>query len=187
MKKNLFLIFCLFIPTVFMAQTETQQYKVVEELEGVEIRFYPPVMMAKFASTNGAASSGFRSLFNYISGGNSANQKIAMTTPVHMETNQSSSSMAFVLPKKFTPNNTPNPTGKAVEVYEAPAGHFAAITYSGYTNPKKEELATQKLVAFLNANQIKMIGSPKVLVYNSPYKFYNRRNEVLVSVDPETF
>lgn len=169
-----------------MAQTETQQYDVLRQLDEVEVRFYPSVMMAKFTSS-GQASSGFRSLFNYISGGNTTNEKIAMTTPVHMEENENGSSMAFVLPKKFSKQNTPTPSRKDVTVYEAAPGHFAAITYSGYTNDKKESVATQKIKAILKANKIKMIGNPRVLSYNSPYKFYNRRNEILIAVDPETF
>ena len=35
-------------------------------------------------------------------------------------------------------------------------------------------------------NKIKLIGDPIVLVYDSPYKIINRKNEVLFEVDFES-
>ena len=61
---------------------ETQSYKVIRTFSDGEIRFYPKVMKVK---TNN--KSGFSSLFRYISGNNSEQQKISMTTPVHMNKN----------------------------------------------------------------------------------------------------
>ncbi len=185
MKNYIYTLLVLLFSTSLMSQTETQEYQVLQELDGAEIRFYPPVMMAKFTS-NGNGGGGFRYLFNYISGGNASQEKIAMTTPVHIETQERSSSMAFVLPKKFTPNNTPQPSGQAIEVYEAAAGHFAAFSYSGYTNFNKEQQATEKLMEVLKNKKIKVTGNPSVLVYNSPYKFYKRRNEIIIPIDPES-
>ena len=84
-------------------------------------------------------SSGFRSLFRYISGSNQSQTKIAMTTPVHMEKQEQGSSMAFVLPKKFDPKSTPLPSDSQVKVYEAKGGYYASMRYSGYTNEAKEK------------------------------------------------
>ena len=58
-------------------ETETQTYKVVKELNGAELRYYPPVM--KIQSNND-----FGSLFNFISGNNSTREKISMTSPVYL-------------------------------------------------------------------------------------------------------
>lgn len=85
-----------------MAQTEEQSYEVVQTKSDFEIRYYPPVMMAAYVSDSNN-SSGFRSLFRYISGSNQSQTKIAMTTPVHMEKQEQGNSMAFVLPKKIRP------------------------------------------------------------------------------------
>ena len=76
-------MFFLILPLVIMAQTEMQSYSVIQKIGDAEIRFYPPVMMAKY--TDIIQGSGFGKLFGYISGNNSNNTKIAMTTPVHME------------------------------------------------------------------------------------------------------
>ena len=110
-----FLFFLLLSP-VIMAQTEMQSYSVIQKIAGVEIRFYPPVMMAKYTSKT--QGSGFEKLFGYISGNNTKNAKIAMTTPVHMEKKTDENSMAFVLPKKFSDGNTPQPNDPSLKVFE---------------------------------------------------------------------
>ena len=89
-------LFYLMISQILMAQTEIQSYEIIQKISEVEIRFYPPVMMAKHTSVK--QGSGFGKLFGYISGNNTENMKIAMTTPVHMEKKKGESSMAFVLP-----------------------------------------------------------------------------------------
>ena len=75
---------------------ETQSYEVIKTVGEAELRFYPSVMMAKTS-----VNSGFSSLFRYISGNNTSQQKISMTTPVHMDRNSKEGSMEFVLPRKF--------------------------------------------------------------------------------------
>ena len=103
--KQTILIFLF--PWILMAQTEEQSYELIETRSNFEIRYYPPVMMVEYDS-NESGSSGFRSLFRYISGSNNEEIKIAMTTPVHMEKKEGKSSMAFVLPKKFDPSSRTN-------------------------------------------------------------------------------
>ena len=138
-----------------MAQTEIQSYSVIQKIAEAEIRFYPPVMMAKHtASSQGA---GFGKLFGYISGNNSNNTKIAMTTPVHMEKKTEESSMAFVLPKKFTDDNTPQPNDESLSVFEDQGGYFAAIRYSGYTNTYKEKENSRILEQLLQKEGCSMV------------------------------
>ena len=156
---------------------ETQSYKVIRTFSDGEIRFYPKVMKVK---TNN--KSGFSSLFRYISGNNSEQEKISMTTPVHMNKNNESHIMEFVLPKRFNTNNTPLPLGSDVHVYQSEAGYFAAFKFGGYTNLKKEQIIAEKGKSILMENNIKFTDSPIVLVYNSPYNFFNRKNEILFPI-----
>ena len=67
---------------------ETQSYEVIKTVGEAELRFYPSVMMAKTS-----VNSGFSSLFRYISGNNTSQQKISMTTPVHMDRNSKEETM----------------------------------------------------------------------------------------------
>ena len=56
------------------------------------------------------------------------------------------------------------------------------IRYSGYTNSKKEATYKQKLLQTLKEHGIPAVGNVEILGYDSPYKFYNRRNEVMVAI-----
>ena len=181
-KKSLLRIFLVLLTTtsIVMAQTETQPYEVLKNIADCEIRHYPPIMMAKYQSKN--PGGGFGKLFNYISGGNSTNTKIAMTTPVHMEKKTGENSMPFVLPRKFTGDNTPQPNDTSLSVFEDKGGYFAAIKYSGYTSTIKEKQHTEILQKLLQKENIISSGSPKILVYDSPYKVINRRNEILIPI-----
>ncbi|MDA9036551.1 heme-binding protein [Flavobacteriaceae bacterium] len=173
-------LFFILLSFYSMAQTETQSYEVLKNIAGCEIRFYPPVMMAKYTSDNGR--SGFGKLFKYISGNNDGETKISMTTPVHMEKSESENSMAFVLPKSFNKENAPKPNDASLVVYESDSRHYAAIEYSGYTDEVKEKENTDKLKKILNEQNIEIVGDSKILVYNSPYKIVFRRNEILIPI-----
>ena len=94
MIKYLFLLLSI---AMFSQGYETQKYEVVKQIENIEIRFYPPSLMAKVNSRGG-----FSKLFQYISGKNDKSEKIAMTTPVHMSSENNKSTMEFVLPSKYS-------------------------------------------------------------------------------------
>ena len=165
---------------IIMAQTETQPYEIIKKIEDGEIRYYPPIMVAEHKSKN--PGSGFGKLFNYISGNNNANTKIAMTTPVHIKKSEDENSMSFVLPRKFNPESAPLPIDESIKVFEKESGYFAAIRYSGYTNESKERLFSKKLQNILKKLKIKTSGEEVILVYNSPYRFINRKNEILIPI-----
>ena len=61
-------------------------------------------------------------------------------------------------------------------------GYFAAIRYGGYSNPEKVQRFTQQLKKILAQENKKIIGHALVLSYDAPYKFYNRRNEILFEI-----
>lgn len=169
----------LFSITMFSQGYETQKYEVVKQIENIEIRFYPPSLMAKVSS-----GGGFMKLFQYISGQNDKNEKMAMTTPVHMKNENNKSTMEFVLPSKYSLDNIANPNDKNIKIYNSKPIYYAAITYGGYSNSEKVKKNHSTLLNKLKAEGFKTINDkPIVLSYNSPYKFFNRRNEVLVEVE----
>ena len=165
---------------IIMQGYETQPYKVVSSFNEIEIRYYPSVKLVQTESVS-EENQNFSRLFRYISGANNTNQKIAMTTPVHMKSTDKSNKMAFVLPASFN-ENPPEPASDLVKIVSSKAGHFAAIQYGGYSNPEKVRYFTDKLQKTLNVNNIKSIGLPTLLGYNAPYKFYNRRNEIIIEI-----
>ena len=176
MVKYLLLLLSI---TMFSQGYETQKYEVIKQIEDIEIRFYPPSLMAKVDS-----GGGFSKLFQYISGKNDKNQKIAMTTPVHMTNENNKSTMVFVLPSKYTLDNIAAPKDKNIEVYNSKPGYYAAITYGGYSNSEKVKKNHYNLLNKLKTEGFKVLNDmPIVLSYNSPYKVFNRRNEVLVEIE----
>ena len=106
-----------------------------------------------------------------------------MTTPVHMQKNNNNSSMEFVLPSNFTPESAPKPSNSSLQLYQSTSQYYAVVKYGGYTNSEKENKFSKELISKLNLNSIKIIGDPKVLVYDSPYKFINRTNEIIIPIN----
>lgn len=176
------MLFHLFISVLLMAQSyQTQPYEVVSTFDQIEIRYYPPAMKVQVESTS-TNNRNFNALFKYISGNNDRGEKIAMTTPVYMANKNGSQTMAFVLPAQYK-DTAPEPKGQDVEVYQSKAGYFAAIRYGGYSNSEKVKQYTQQLKKVLALAEKKIIGQAFVLSYDAPYKFYNRRNEILLEIE----
>tara|TARA_B100001115_G_C15665539_1_gene321184 strand:- start:145 stop:648 length:504 start_codon:yes stop_codon:yes gene_type:complete len=162
-------------------QTETQSYDVIEKYDNIEIRYYPPAVKVK-SKGKISDNKNFRNLFNYISGSNSKNEKISMTTPVYMKNSEGNQIMEFVLPKKFNDKEIPKPVNENLEVYISKEGIYASIRYSGYNNSEKQVLNTKRLLHKLKELKREAKGKPILLSYDAPYKFYNRRNEILIEL-----
>ena len=172
----IFILTMLSIHYVSVAQdTEIQPYEVIKKIDSIEIRFYPSATLVQSSGGNN-----FGKLFRYISGSNESEQKIAMTAPVYM--NEDKSEMAFVMPLDVHQRGAPEPMGKNVSLRITEPRYVAAIRYGGYTNASKEATHTKRLMKALEDNSIEAKGAVEFLGYDSPYKFYNRRNEVMVEI-----
>ena len=158
---------------------ESQPYEVLQNIDDLEIRFYPPAMMAKTKANTGSP---FSTLFRYISGDNQNNEKIEMTTPVYMYQEDGTSAMEFVLPNKYMEKDAPTPSAANVKIYESKPGYYAAVRYGGYSNASKVKIHTDRLMKEIQKHDLKSISNPVVLSYDSPYKVMNRRNEILVEI-----
>ena len=176
-----FLIAIIFLNSsmVFSQKYETQEYQVVEQIDNAEIRFYPSAAMVKI-STDQNRNNNFGKLFRYITGNNQENEEIAMTTPVYMS--DQNKTMEFVLPKKYLTEDLPIPNDKDLEAYISSPRYFAAIRYSGYSNPNKILKHRNELKSILENNGLEIISDFYVLSYDAPTKFYNRRNEILFEI-----
>ena len=165
----------------FSQSYETHKYKTLFSEDNFEIRNYEPVLKAKTYSGKGS-NDNFAKLFRYISGYNEKNQKISMTTPVYMKQENEKSMMEFVLPSKFNLENVSQPLSNQVEIYEDNGGVYASVRYSGYSNNSKRNKHRKLLIQKLKELDINPLGDFLYLSYDSPYKFYNRRNEVVVAI-----
>ena len=160
---------------------ETQNYDLILSDENFEIRFYPSSLKAKVASSK-SANGNFYKLFQFISGNNSKGEKIEMTTPVYMKSDDNFNTMEFVMPSSYDMESISKPNDKNIVVYESEAKYYACIRYGGYSNSSKFDKHSQKLIQKLSKLNITSIGDIFYVSYNSPYKVFNRRNEVMVEI-----
>ena len=165
-------------------KAEEHDYQVLKVIDDVEIRKYDEMIYASYTPKNESdRSSSFRVIANYIFGGNTANEEISMTSPVVMKP-YDNHEMAFIMPDHYTLSSLPKPNNSQIKISKIPSSIKAAIRYSGYSNAKIENKKKEELIAILECYIILTHENDfEVLVYNSPYKVFNRRNEVVVSVN----
>lgn len=195
MKTTLIIIAIItgifFISQIYLTMTtkgtQTQPYKLISKEKDFEIRFYPATTVATISSSaktyKELGSSGFRKLAGYIFGGNKDNTKIAMTAPVHMDINDSASSMSFVMPKEYTKENLPKPNESDVIIKETPDEYVAVVQFSGFASDEAIKLNREKLEKALKEKGISFYGNFRFLGYNPPYQLFARRNEVIVNIN----
>jgi hypothetical protein len=107
--KNFFiLILCTLLILNYskVMANEEAKYEVIDKNETYEIRKYSDRLAVE--TSRAGIDSNFRKLFNYISGRNDAEEKIAMTTPVTQVEKNGNMTMQFYLPSKFNSDNIPN-------------------------------------------------------------------------------
>ena len=164
---------------------ESAEYKVVESDGSIEIREYPDLMLAATSSKmdSQGRDGSFMRLFQYISGANQGEQKIAMTTPVFMEgeIGESNVSMGFVMPKEVAVEGVPDPKSEGVQIRKREGGRFAVIRFSGRMDSKIAKQQEAKLRDWMKSRGLE--GEPKAEAagYDPPFTPGPlRRNEILV-------
>ena len=164
---------------------EEANYQVVKTNELYEIRKYSDRLAVETSTSN--QNSGFRKLFNYISGDNQKNEEIKMTTPVTEIERKGNMTMQFYLPLKYSKNNVPIPSRPDVEIVNIEGGYFAVIRYSGRSSDKNFIKHKVILENELKKDDISILGPPIKATYNGPFTLpMLRRNEVMFEVNIKT-
>ena len=184
LKKLLILIFC----TLFILQysrvmaNEEAKYEIIDKNEVYEIRKYLDRLAVE--TSRAGIDSNFRKLFNYISGRNETQEKIAMTTPVTQVEKKGNMTMQFYLPSKFNSENVPNPLREDVKIINIEGGYYAVLRYSGRASDNNFLKHKQILEKELKKNNISIISLPIRATYDSPFTLpMNRRNEAMFKVE----
>jgi len=168
-------------------KTEEQKYSIIQKYKDFEIRFYPSATIATINSNaktyRDLSSPGFRKLAGYIFGGNEANTKISMTSPVQMDINDSVSTISFVMPSAYKKENLPKPNDPNVQIKNTADEYVAVIRFGGYASDEDLKSYSEKLQNLLKENEITSFGNYRFLGYNPPFQFIGRRNEIIVSVE----
>jgi hypothetical protein len=160
-------------------------YKVIKKYDKFEIRFYPEVILASSRMNSSSysrnSSKGFRTIADYIFGGNNQNQKIAMTSPVigHM---QDSMVMSFVMPSEYDIDDLPTPNSEEVFINEMEPKKLAVISFNGFANDMDIKNHTRWLKRFLEEEGLRYTNNVFFYGYNPPYQLFDRRNEVAIEL-----
>jgi len=104
---------------------EEAKYEIIDKNEVYEIRKYSDRLAVE--TSRAGIDSNFRKLFNYISGRNETQEKIAMTTPVTQVEKKGNMTMQFYLPSKFNSGNVPNPIREDVKIVNIEGGYYAVL------------------------------------------------------------
>lgn len=170
--------------TTARAAYESASYTTVKTDGDFTIRRYPDLTVASTGMQSVRGDDGsFMRLFQYISGSNQADQKIAMTTPVFMEPSAEGKPgrMAFVLPAEVAQAGAPQPTGEAVEVGKRPGGRFAVVRFSGRMDQALAAEKERELRQWIQRQGLEAVGKAETAGYDPPWTPGPlRRNEVLI-------
>ena len=173
---------------------EEPEYSIVKKTDIYEVRQYKRRTVAEVVYRE--EDSGFRLLFDYISGSNkgsrevemtipvSQSKEIDMTVPVTQSTNDGSMSMRFFLPKQYTKQNAPEPNDERVKIIDLPEEYFAVISYSGFASDSNFKERYKELKAALEKDGMVIKGPPIKATYNSPFTLpFMRRNEAMYPLE----
>ena len=186
--------------------TEQQPYELVRRYPHFELRRYPAHVVAEVqvnATFDRAGNAAFRHLFNYISGNNTVQQKLAMTAPVIQGTSQKLAmtapvlqsgplpgggtspefAVAFVLPSGVTAETAPVPVNPDVKIRAVPGSLAAVARFSGRGSEAAFARHNEGLQAALKLAGLTPLGPPRFARFDPPFKpWFLRHNEVLQDV-----
>ena len=162
--------------------SDQQRYAIERTIEGVEIRLYPPMVLATVREM--PDNEAFGILFKYISGNNrsprrATGERIAMTAPVFSATD----SFSFAMPSTYSIDTAPLPLDARSVIERLPARRVAALKFSGTAPEKAVAAKSRELLATLERHELRVLGSAFLMRYNAPFTpGFMRRNEVGVEL-----
>lgn len=205
MRNLLILLNTLFLAScsLFGIQgVKEANYSVLKDNDHIQIRQYQSVVVAQtevMADYKTASNVAFRRLFDYITGSNKKQQKIAMTAPVLQEAQAEEITMtapviqeksgqawlmSFVLPAEYTLANAPIPLDPAIKIKEIPSKKTAVLQYSGFLSEQNIAERTQKLEAWLQEHGYKAIAPARSAGFDPPWTLpFFRRNEIHIDIE----
>jgi len=177
----LFIAFLIGIPMTSHA-TQEPDYKVVLQLDAIEVREYAGYTVAEVVVPGPAKDAGnaaFPILAGYIFGKNKGERKLAMTAPVTQSSAPGGFRVQFVLPKGTTMANAPEPLDPRITLRDVAPSKVAVIRFSGFWSDDNYNEHLAKLQAALRAEHLVSVGEPVYSRYDAPFTpWFMRRNEI---------
>ena len=172
---------------------EEPKYQILKSNKKYEIRKYNDRLAAEVTYSN--EDSGFRYLFNYISGENSTAEKVSMTVPVTQSVKidmtapvtqtkkEGKMVMQFFLPSEFSLKTAPKPTNNRVSLVILEGSVYAVLKYSGRLTNKNFIKHYKELINQLNKDKIAFIEPAIRATFNGPFTLpILRRNEIMMKI-----
>ncbi len=166
---------------------EIPPYSVVKSIGAAELRDYGPHVVARVTVEGGramAANRGFRTLANYIFGGNGTGEKIAMTAPVAQEPTGDQWTVSFMMPAQYTMDTLPTAQTQQITFVQKQGDRQLVLQFSGLVTGRLDSKG-EELLAIAQQAGLQATGPVRYYFYDDPLTApWNRRNEVAVSVAP---
>lgn len=170
-----------------MRQIEHPRHVVVERHGNIELRDYPPMIVAETdvaGERRQAIQAGFRIIADYIFGNNRSSEKVAMTAPVLQGGVGNLWRVRFIMPADKRLVDLPRPNDARVSLVALGAARFAVIRFSGAAGENSLTRNAGQILAFVRSRHWKAVGSPVYAFYDPPWTLpYLRRNEVMVALE----
>ncbi len=195
-------IFLMGCSLVGIRTAEEPHYQVLQDYGNIQIRQYPPILIAQTEITgnyDNSGNQGFRRLAGYIFGKNQSQQQITMTTPVIQEKQSAEQIamtapvlqqqfgdkwyMAFVLPNNYTLATAPIPNDSAIKLVEMPSKKLAVLSYTGVISEQSIKEKSIELQSWLTQQKYTMISPAQSAAYDPPWTLpFLRRNEIHIEI-----
>lgn len=178
--------------------TETVPYTPVARVGDVELRRYPPTVLAETVASSDREA--FGRLFRYLTGANDGDEELPMTAPVEVtgrgfqlrepthadgerrgssismvlpaETNTSRGEggvrMAFYLPAAYDVDSAPRPTEDGVDLVAVPERTLAVRRFSWRPTDRRVARERDRLLETLERAAVPVTGRPFFLGYDAP-------------------
>jgi hypothetical protein len=169
--------------------TQRQEFDVLEKHAGYEIRRYKPCVVAEVrqsAPYSIAANLAFNSLFKFISKGNNASQKIAMTAPVIAAQRSAKSDsdewvISFVMPAGSSIDHLPHPNDLDVVLREISAQTCIALSFRGKATAEKSQIKVRELRQIAAKEKIELSDETRICRFNPPFiPGFLQYNEIVI-------
>ena len=171
--------------------TKRQEYKVLRTYKEFEVREYLPCVLAEVrvsADYSSATSTAFGRLFQYISKGNKAKEKIAMTAPVIAAQRESQIEsnewyVSFVMPSGSKFGHLPHPNDSQVVLRELETETCIALSFRGKADKALSDQKARELRSAAIKENISLSEETRICRFDPPFKpGFMQYNEIVIPI-----
>lgn len=169
--------------------TQRQEFKLLQSYKDFDVREYQPCVIAEVrvsANYSVAGSAAFGSLFRYISKGNKAEQKIAMTAPVIASQRDEKSDewfVSFVMPSGSKFGHLPHPNDPRIVLRELDSETCVVASFRGTANAQRSNEKIKELRAAAARENLSLSSESRICRFDPPFKpGFMQYNEIVIPV-----